>query len=120
MTKYFGATLGNGAVSGLKDNLADVESWAESQLQTTKATRVFIFEAVSEFTVAPRTIVKMDLRPTEENTRPDMKCETCDPLPVPILPVGSTVKEIRERILARSQGNGSVHDHGPDNNHIDY
>lgn len=68
----------NGTNSGLKQNRDTVEIWAKNQLENTKAQSVYILEAVAVMSVAPRTIVTQELKKTE----PDVKCETCDPVPL--------------------------------------
>jgi len=82
---FVAVAMGNGATSGLKNDRTLVEDWARNQLNNTKATNIYILEAVAEFHVAPRTIMEKDLRHpnTTTDAKADVKCEECAPLEDP-------------------------------------
>jgi hypothetical protein len=75
---FVAVAVGNGATSGLKNDRTLVEDWARNQLNNTKATNIYILEAVAEFHIAPRAIIEKDLRQHQE-PKADVKCEECVP-----------------------------------------
>lgn len=74
---YVAVTHGNGGHhSGVKQTREAVESWAKTQLETTKHVRILIFEVIAEMHVAPRVIETVELKPAPKS---DVKCEECEP-----------------------------------------
>ncbi len=59
--KFVAVATKNGMSSGLKDTRDEVERWARQTFESTKTTEVYILQAVSVFTVAPREIIETQI-----------------------------------------------------------
>lgn len=76
---FIAVTHGNGGHhSGVKQTREAVETWAKNQLESTKHTRILIFEAIADMHVAPRVIETTELKPPP---KADVQCEECAPAP---------------------------------------